>query len=178
MAVRTHPTGEWSPPTREIGGSQLIRLVDESRHREAAVEMIHDEPTRACPAAAQELLEHTRRESQLVDLRSLGDPGSLAVAQEGAAPDPGPATLRSEPLAEQATATPAEAATTETARLSTAATTQRIAPRARRDRKGVASPRLLLGVRVLVLLCLGVLVVLGLGRLGVIDASVYLSLGL
>jgi hypothetical protein len=58
------PTGEWSSPTREIGGSQLSRLVHEARAGEAAaVEMIHDEPTRKCPSAALELIARARRDS-------------------------------------------------------------------------------------------------------------------
>jgi hypothetical protein len=131
----------------------LIRLIDESRHRAAVVGMIHDAPTRKCPAAALEHLERARCNSMLIDLRALGDPDALAIAQEVAAPDPGPATLRSEPEVEQATATLTYA-------------------------PSVASVRLLLCLGVLVFLCLGVLVFLGLGTMGVTDASTHVSLGL
>lgn len=130
MAARTNPTGEWCSPTREITSSRLIRLIDESRHREAVVEMIHDAPTRKCPAAALELLERARCNNMLIDLRALADPDALAIEQDVAAPDPGPAPARS------------------------------IATGARRGRKRVASVRLLLCLGVLVFLCLGVLVFL------------------
>ena len=125
--------------------------------------MIHDAPTRQCPATALELLEGARCNSMLIDLRALADPDPLAIAQEVAAPDPGPATLRSEPEDEQATATPTHAPMTENAMPPTAALAQSIATGARRGRKRVASVRLLLCLGVLVFLCLCVLVFLGLG---------------
>lgn len=162
MAARTNPTGEWCSPTREITSSRLIRLIDESRHCGAVVEMIHDVPTRQCPAAALELLERARCNSMLIDLRSLGDPDPLAIEQEVAAPDPGPATLRSEPEVEEETATLTYAPMTKNAMLPTAPA-QSIATGARRGRKRVASIRLLLSLGVLVFLGLGVLVFLGLG---------------
>lgn len=142
MAARTNPTGEWCLPTREITSSQLTRLIDDSRRREAVVEMIHDAPIRQCPAAALELLESARCNNMLIDLRALGDPDELAIAQEVAAPDPGPAMHAMPP---------------------TAASAQSIATGARRGRKRVASIGLLLCLGALVFLCLGVLVFLGLG---------------
>lgn len=163
MVARTNPTGEWCSPTREITSSRLTRLIDESRPCEAVVEMIHDAPTHQCPAAALELLERARCNSMLIDLRSLGDPDPLAIEQEVAAPDPGPATLRSEPEVEEATATLTYAPMTKNAMPPTAASAQSIATGARRGRKRVASVRLLLYLGVLVVLGLGVLVVLGLG---------------
>lgn len=163
MAARTNRTGEWCSPTREITNSHLIRLIDESRHCEAVVEMIHDAPTRQCPAAALELLERARCNSMLIDLRSLGDPDPLAIEQEVAAPDPGPATLRSEPEVEEATATLTYAPMTKNAMPPTAEPAQSTATGAHRGRKRVASVRLLLCLGVLVFLCLGVLVFLGLG---------------
>jgi len=161
MAARTNPTGEWCSPTREITSSRLIRLIDESRHREALVEMIRDAPARRGPATALELRERARCNSMLIDLRSLGDPDEVA------APDPGPATLQSEPEVEQATAT-----------LTYAPMTKNAMTGARRGRKRAAGVRLLLCLGMLVFLCLGVLVFLGLGTWGVTDASIYLSLGL
>ncbi|HEX8112066.1 MAG TPA: hypothetical protein VF516_30245 [Kofleriaceae bacterium] len=141
----------------------MIRLIDESRHREAVVEMIHDAPTRQCPPAALELLERAHCNSMLIDLRSLGDPDALVIEEEVAAPDPGPATLWSEPEAEQATATLLYAPMTKNAMPPIAASARSIATGARRGRKRVTSVRLLLCLGVLVLLCLGVLVFLDLG---------------
>jgi hypothetical protein len=161
MAARTPPTGEWCSPTREITGSQLIRLIDESRHREAVVEMIHDVPTRQCPAATLELLERTDCSTMLIDLRSLGEPDALEIEQELDAPDPDPATLRSEPEVEQEPATLTYAPMPERAMPPTAA--QSIATGAHRDRERVASVRLLLYLDVLLFLCVGVLACLGLG---------------
>lgn len=163
MAARTNRTGEWTSPTREITKSHLIRLIDESRHCEAAVEMIRDVPTRQDPAAAPEFPVLGRCNSMHIDLRSLGDPDPLAIPQDVAAPDPRPATFWSEPDAEPATATPAHAPMTEDAMPVTAAPAQRLATGARRGRKRAASVRLLLCLGVLVVLCLGVLVVLDLG---------------
>jgi hypothetical protein len=164
MAARTNPTGQWwSSPTREITSSQLIRLIEESRHHEAVVKRIHDAPTRKCPTAALELLERARCNNMLVDLRALGDPDALAIA---------------EPEVEQATETLMYAPMTKNAMPPTAAPAQRIATGARRGRKRVAIVRLLLCLGVLVFLCLGVLVFLGLGTMGVTDASIYGSLGL
>jgi len=162
MAARTNPTGEWCSPTREITNLRLSRLIDESRHREAVVEMIHDAPTRKCPAAALELLERARCNSMLIDLRSLGDPDGLTLAED-AAPDPGLATLWSEPEVDPETATLTYAPMTKNAMPPPAARTQRIATGARRGRKRAASVRLVLCLGVLVVLSLGVLVVLGLG---------------
>lgn len=177
MAART-PTFEWCPPTREITSSHLIRLIDESRHREAVVEMVHDVPTRKCPAAALERLERARCNSMLIDLRSLADPDALAAGQEVAALDPGPAMLRSEPEAEQEPATLVYAPTTTDEMLPAAAPAQSIAAGARRGRKRVASVRLLLCLGVLVVLYLGGLVVLGIGTWDMTDASIHASLGL
>lgn len=163
MAARTNPTGEWCSPTREITNSRLIRLIDESYHSEAVVEIIHDAPTRPCPAAALELLERARCNSMLVDLRALADPDALAIEQEETAPDPGPAMLRSEPEVEQETATLTYAPMTKNAMPPTVAPAQSIATGARRGRKRAASVRLLLCLGALVFLGLGVLVFLGLG---------------
>ena len=176
--ARTKRTWEWSPPTREITSSQLIRLIDESRHREAVVERGHDAPTRQCPAAVVERLERARCDSMLVDLRALGDPDAPAIAEEVAALDPGLPTLRSESEVEEETATLMYAPMTKNAMPPTAVSAQRIATGARRGRKRVASLRLLLCLGVLVFLCLGVLVFLGLDTLGVTDASISASLGL
>src|SRR5688572_14738606 len=63
--ARPDSVGDWCSPTREVAGSQLIRLVEESRQEEAAVAMIHDEPTRKCPAATLELLERSRFDTSL-----------------------------------------------------------------------------------------------------------------
>jgi hypothetical protein len=178
MAARTNPAGEWCSPTREIPNSRLIRLIDESRHCEVVVEMIQDTPTRKCPATALELLEHAGRNSKLIDLRSLADPDALAIAQEAAAPDPGPAMRRSEPEVEQATATPTHAPMTANAMPTTAAVAQSITTSARRGRKRVASVRLLLCLGVLVFLCLGVLVLLGLNTWDMTDTAIYVSLEL
>lgn len=177
MAARTR-TGEWCSPTREITSSRLVRLIDESRHREAAVEMIHDAPTRQCPAAVVELLDRSRGNSMLVDLRALCDPDAPAITEDVAAPDPGLPTLRSEPEVEEETATLMYVPMTKNALPPTAASAQSIATGARRGRKRVASVRLLLCLGALVFLCLGVLVLLGLDAMGVTDASINVSLGL
>jgi hypothetical protein len=174
MAARTNRTGEWCSPTREITSSRLIRLIDESRHRAAAAERIHDAPTRQSPAAAVERLERAHCNSMLVDLRALGDPDAPAIAEEVAAPDPGLPTLRSESETEEE----ATLMYTPNAMPPTAASAQSIATGARRGRKRVANVRLLLCLGVLVFLCLGVLVVLGLDTWGVTDASIHASLGL
>ena len=177
MAAKTNPTGEWCSPTREMPNSRLIRLIDESRHCEAVVnKMIQDMPTRQCPTAAPERLEHAGGNSKLVELRSLGDPDALAIAQEVTAPDPGPAPLRSEPEVEQATAPPTHAPMTANAKPPTTVVAQRIATRTRRGRKRVASVRLLLYMSVLVFLCLGVLALLGLNTGDMTDTSIYVSL--
>jgi hypothetical protein len=156
----------------------LIRLIDESRHREAVVEVIHDVPTRACPAAALELLERGGCNSMLIDLRSLADPDAPVLEQEVAALDPGLATLPSEPEVEQEPATLMYAPMTKNAMPSTAVPARSIAAGARRGRKRVASVRLLLCLGVFVLLCLGVLGFLDLSTWGVTDASIHASLGL
>jgi hypothetical protein len=156
----------------------LIRLIDESRHREAVVEVIHDAPTRECPAAALEHLERARCNSMLIDLRSLADPDAPVLEQEVAALDPGPATLPSEPEAEQEPATLMYTPVTKDAMPPAAVPARSIAAGARRGRKRVASVRLLLGLGILMVLCLGVLVFLDLGTWGVTDASIHASLGL
>jgi hypothetical protein len=169
MAARTNPTGEWCSPTREITNARLIRLIDESLHREADVELIHHAPTRPCPAAARELVERARCNNMLIDLRSLGDPDASAIEQELAAPDPGPPPLLSEPEVEEATVTLMYAPMTMNAMPPTAALAQSIATGARRGRKRVASARLLLCLGALVFLCLGLLGFVGLGTWGVTD---------
>jgi hypothetical protein len=156
----------------------LIRLIDETRHGDAVVEMAHDAPTRECPAAALEPLERARCNRMIIDLRSLADPDAPVAGQEVAAPDPDPATLRSEPEVEQEPATLVYAAMTQDEMPPAAAPAQSIATGARRDRKRVARVHLLLCLGVLVFLCLGVLVFLGLDALGVTDASNYMSSGL
>ena len=165
MAARTKRTGEWCSPTREITSSRLIRLIDESRHREAVVERVHDAPTRQRPAAAVELLERARCDSLLVDLRALGDPDAPAILEDVAAPDPGLPTLRSESEVEDETATLMYAPMAKHAMPPTAASRRSIATGARRGRKRVASVRLLL--------CLGVLVCLGLGVLEFFDLDTW-----
>lgn len=169
MAARTNPTGEWCSPTREITNARLIRLIDESLHGEASVEMVRDAPARQCPAAALELIERARCNNMLIDLRSLGDPDAPAIEQEVAAPDPGPPALLSEPEVEEATVTLMYAPMTMNATPPTSALAQSIATGARRGRKRVASVRLLLCLGALVFLSLGLLVFLGLGAWGVTD---------
>jgi hypothetical protein len=161
----------------------LTRLIDESRHREAVVDVTHSAPTRKCPAAARDPLERARCSSMLIDLQSLADPDAPATGEEEvvevAAPDPGLPRLWSEPEAEP------EAATlmyvpiiTENAIPPSAALAPSIATSVHRGRKRVASVRLLLYLGMLVFLCLGVLLFLGLGTWGVTDASISVSLGL
>jgi hypothetical protein len=82
MMGRTEPSGEWCSPTRELASSQLIRLVDESRH---AVEMIHDVPTRKCPAATLEMLERSRRDTQPV--WPEGSSSTMIASETGPDPD-------------------------------------------------------------------------------------------
>jgi hypothetical protein len=163
MAARTNPAGEWCSPTREITSSRLIRLIDECRRREAVVEVIHDAPTRECPAAALERVERARCNNMLIDLRSLADPEAPAIAEEVAVLDPGPAALLSEPEAEEATATLIYAPMTLNAMPPTAAPAQSLATGARLGRKRVGRVRQLLCLGALVLLCLGGIVWLGLG---------------
>lgn len=177
MAARTNPADEWCSPTCEIPNSRLIRLIDESRHCAAVVEVVQDTPTRKCPGTAPEL-EHAGRNSKLIDLQSLGDPGAPAIAQDVAAPDPGPAMLWPEPEVEQATATPTHAPRTANTMPRTTAVAQRIATSVRRGRKRATSVRLLLCLSVLVFLCLGVLVFLGLDTWGMTDTVIYVSLEL
>jgi hypothetical protein len=163
MAARTSPAGEWCSPTREITSSRLSRLIDECRRREAVVEVVHDAPARQCPADALERLERARCNNMLIDLRSLADPEAPAIADEGAALDPGPAALLSEPEVEEATATLMYAPRTLNAMPPTAAPAQSLATGARRGRKRIARVRRLLCLGALVLLCLGGVVWLGLG---------------
>lgn len=167
------PTGEWCSPTREITNTHLIRLIDETRPREAVVEVFHSAPTRECPAAALERLERPRCNSRLIDPRSLADPGALAAGREVAALDPGPAMLRSEPEVEQAPAMPVYAPATKNEMPPAAAPAQRIATGARRGGRHLASVRLILGLGVLVLLCLWGVVCFGLDTWGVTDTSIY-----
>ena len=188
MAARTNRTAEWCSPTREITSSRLIRLIDETRPCEAVAERIHDAPTRQSPAAAVELLEPPRCNTMLVDLRALGDPDASTIPEEDdvvevdvdveedevvAPPDPGLPKLRSESEGEEE-ATLMYVPMTNKAILPTAASAQRIATGARRG------PRvgLLLCLGVLVVLGLGVFVVLGLDPWGMTDASIHASLGL
>ncbi len=140
--------------------------------------MVHDVPTRKCPADALELVERARGNNMLIDLRSLGDPDAPAIAQEVAAPDPVPATFWWEPEVEPASSTLTDAPMTNNAMSPTVAPAQSIATGARRGRQRIARVRLLLCLSVLVVLCLGVLAVLGLGTWGVTDISSYMSLGL
>jgi hypothetical protein len=171
MAARTNRTGEWCSPTREIPRPRLIRLIDESRGGEAVVEKVHDVPARKCPATALELLERTRCNSMLIDLRSLGDP------DEECAPDLDPLPLLSEPEEEEATVTLMYAPMTKDAMPPTAEPTQNVAFRARRGRR-IAAVRLVLCLGALVFLCLRVLALLGLGIWGVSDAGIDVSAGL
>lgn len=161
MAART-PTGEWCSPTREITTTHLVRLIDESRPREAVVEAIDNAPPPERPAAALELLERPRCNTRLIDPRSLADPDAPATGREVAALDPGPAMLRSEPEVEQGPATPVYAPTTKNKMPPAAAPAQSIATGARRGGKHSTSIRLILGLGVLVLLCLWGVVFFGL----------------
>lgn len=166
MVARRQPTGEWCSPTREIPSSRLIRLIDDSRRDGAVVEMVHDAPTRQCPTAALELLERARCNSMLINVQSLGDPDPMAIAEELAAPDPGPATLRFEFEIEQEAATLTYAPMTKNAMPPTAGSASSIAIGARRGGKCAASVRLFVCLGALVFLGLGVLVFLGLGTWG------------
>lgn len=177
MTART-PTAEWSSPTREITTTHLVRLIDETRPREAAVEVLHHAPTREFPADVRELLERSRCNTRLIDPRSVADPGALAAGRAVAALDPGPAMIRSEPEVEQAPAAPGYAPTTKTEMPPAAAPAQRNATGARRGGKHLTSVRLILGLGVLVLLCLWGFVFFGLDTWGVTDASIQASLGL
>jgi hypothetical protein len=75
--ARSNPSGEWTSPTREVRGSQLIRLLDESRQPE----VVHDEPTRKVPATSLELLERSRS-SQVRSLSELAIPVELATGTD------------------------------------------------------------------------------------------------
>lgn len=156
MGVRAKSTGEWCSPTRELGNSQLIQLVDDSRRRDA-VETVHDAPTRKCAAAALELLPHARRDSEPVEARSLDDSRALPVAQEVPVPDPGQPMLLSELDVEQATAMLAEVSMMEIAIPPAAVPAQSLAPKAPGVRKGGLGVHVFLCLDVLVFLCLGVL---------------------
>jgi len=166
MAARTNPAGDWCSTTREIARPRLSRLIDECRRREAAAEVVHDAPTRPCPAAAVERVERAGCDNMLIDLRSLDDPDVCAIAEEVAALDRRLPALLSEPEVEveDATATLMYAPMTTNAMPPTAAAlAQRIASAARHGRRGVGRVRMLLRLGALVVLCLGVLVVLRLG---------------
>jgi hypothetical protein len=79
--ARSNPSGEWTQPTREVRGSQLIKLLDESR--QPVVEVVHDEPTRKVPATSFELLERSRRNSsQVRSLSELAIPVELAIGTD------------------------------------------------------------------------------------------------
>lgn len=189
MAARTNRTAEWCSPTREITSSRLIRLIDETRDCEAVAERIHEAPTRQSPAAAVELLEPPRCNTMLVDLQALADPDASGIAEdevvevdvdvEGeevvAPPDPGLPKLRSESEGEEEAATLMYVPMMKNAMPPTVASAQSIATGARRGRKRV---RLLLCLGVLVVLGLGVFVVLGVDPWGMTDASIHASLGL
>lgn len=177
MAART-PTGEWTSPTREITTTHLIRLIDETRPREAAVARVHESPTRPCPPAALERLKRARESGMLIDLRSFAEPDALASGEQAAAPDPGPAARPPRPEVAPETATLTYASMTNNAMPPTPAPAQSIATGDRRSRKRIVSVRLLLCLGMLAFLCLGVLVLLGLDRWGMTDASLYVSLGL
>lgn len=180
MPARTDPTGKSCARTREITSSQLIRLIDETRRREAIVEMLHDgvlhdAPTRQYPAAALELVERTRSNGMLIDVQALEDPDTPAAAQDVAALDPGLPMLASGSEVEEMTATQMYAPVPNSAMPPTAAPAQTITTAARRDRERAARVRALLCLGVLVFLCLGVIVSVGLDTP---DDSSYVSLGL
>ena len=164
MGAKKKPTGEWwCAPTRELGGSQLIRLRDESRDRAAPVEEFHDEPTRECPAGVLELLERERagRNRNVVSSVRREVLGAVPVAQR--LPLPGPITVDASELAiDQVIAALAEAEVSEPETPPARLPVQRDAPNAR------AVPKRGVGVRVV--LCITVL--------GVIGAGVYASIGM
>lgn len=176
MAARTPLPGEWSSPTREITTTHLIRLINETRPREVVVERVHVAPIRPCPPTALERLEPARGSGMLIDLRSFAEPDAPASEDQAAAPAPGPATPPAK--VEPETATLTYASMMNHAMPPTPAPAQRMATGARRGWKRVASVRLLLCLGMLAFLCLGVLVLLGLDRWGMTDASLYVSLGL
>lgn len=180
MAARTNLLGQWCSPTREITKTQLVRLIEETRHREAVAEVVHDPPNRECPTSAPERLENTPCSGMLIDLQPPDAPDAPARAQEGVAQDPGLPTLGSEPEVEPATAAfiYAPMMTNAMPPAPAPAPAQSIATAARRGRQRVARVRLLLGLGALLFLCLGLLAALGLAAWGATDASLSVSLGL
>jgi hypothetical protein len=150
----------------------LIRLIDESRRRDAFVESLGDAPP---PAAAPERPEPRRGSSMLIDLQGLGDPDAAAIAL-----DPGLPKLASGSEVEDMTATLMYAPVTKNAMLPPAAPAPAIATAAPQLPTRVARVRALLCLGLFVFLCLGVVVLVGLDACGVTDASAssYVSLGL
>lgn len=79
MGMRPDPTGEWCVPTREVRGSQLIRLVQETT---ATVEPVHDVPTRRAALAAPTLTPRVRHDGSAIEEGEFSDSSAHTVAKE------------------------------------------------------------------------------------------------
>lgn len=77
--MRSNPTGEWCLPTRQVRGSQLIRLAEEST---AAVEPVHDVPTRKAALAAPTLTPRIRRDCSPIEDGEFTDSSAHTIAKE------------------------------------------------------------------------------------------------